>query len=254
MAAKKVGFSGALGSRLAGLLEHPADGSARGTALFAHCFTCTKDIFSARHLTRGLLARGFAVLRFDFTGLGASEGEFADTNFSTTVQDLRCAADFLRRECEAPALIVGHSLGGTAALAAAAGIPELRAVATVAAPADPSHLRHLFDGKQEDMAQRGEAEVLVDGRPFRFKKQFLDDIAQTGMPEKIAGMGKALLILHAANDAVVDIAHARKIYEAARHPKSFICLDGADHLLLDAADGLYASDMLAAWAQRYLPR
>ena len=251
MAGRKVTFTGAHGGKLAATLEEPQGGGACGVALFAHCFTCTKDIFSARYLTKGLVQSGFAVLRFDFTGLGASEGEFENTNFSSNVQDLLCAADYLRRTREAPTLLVGHSLGGAAVLAAAADIPEARAVATVAAPAEPAHIQHLFTDNLADIEAHGEAEVQIAGRPFRIKEQFLRDIAQTNLADKIANLGKALIIFHSAADEIVGIENARKIYETAQHPKSFISLDHADHLLSDKRDGLYISGVLAAWAQRY---
>ncbi|MCH9705560.1 MAG: bifunctional alpha/beta hydrolase/OsmC family protein [Proteobacteria bacterium] len=253
MTGQKVSFIGSQGTALAAVLENPTNGTPRAYALFAHCFTCTKDIFSARYLTSGLTARGFAVLRFDFTGLGASEGEFENTNFSSNVQDLLCAADFLRQEYQAPALLVGHSLGGAAVLAAAGDIAEAQAVVTVGAPAEPAHVQHLFTDKRADIEQHGVAEVLLAGRPFRIKQQFLEDIEKTRLAEKISAMGKALLIFHSVADTTVGIENARKIYEAAKHPKSFISLDRADHLLSDKRDGVYVSDVLAAWAQRYLP-
>ena len=250
----KASFAGSQGGRLAAVLETPAEDIApRGYALFAHCFTCTKDIFSARYLTSGLSARGFAVLRFDFTGLGASEGEFENTNFTSNVRDLVCAADYLRENYAAPTLMVGHSLGGAAALAAAGEIPELRAVATVGAPAEPAHVRHLFTDKQAKIEEEGEAEVLLAGRPFKIKKQFLEDIESSRLAEKIASMNKALLVMHSVADKTVEMDNARKIYQAARHPKSFVSLDRADHLLSDRRDAEYAAAILAAWAERYLP-
>ena len=252
MASRKVSFIGAGGDALAAVLELPNQGAPRGYALFAHCFTCTKDIFSARYLTAGLAEKGFAILRFDFTGLGASEGDFANTNFSSNVADLICAADYLRREHEPPVLVVGHSLGGAAVLAAAGKIPEARAIATVGAPAEPDHVKHLFANAKTEIEKTGEAEVLLAGRPFKIKKQFLDDIAENRLAESIAAMNKALIIFHSVADKTVGIDNARKIYQAARHPKSFISLDGADHLLTDKRDALYVSNVLAAWAELYL--
>ncbi|MDM5148220.1 bifunctional alpha/beta hydrolase/OsmC family protein [Candidatus Persebacteraceae bacterium Df01] len=252
MSQKKIQFSGSQG-QLAAVLEFPSDAAPRGYALFAHCFTCTKDIFSARYLTTGLVARGFAVLRFDFTGLGASEGDFANTNFSSNVQDLICAADYLRNEHQAPTLIVGHSLGGAAVLAAAGDIPETRAVATVGAPAEPAHVQHLFSDVRESIERDGEAQVQLGGYPFRIKKQFLEDIEGVRLAERISTLNKALLILHSVVDTTVDIDNARKIYAAAKHPKSFVSLDTADHLLSDKRDATYAADVLATWAERYLP-
>ena len=252
MAGKKVTFTGAQGGQIAAVLELPA-AAPRAFALFAHCFTCTKDIFSARYLTGGLTTAGFAVLRFDFTGLGESEGDFASTNFSSNVQDLLLAAEYLRREYEAPALLVGHSLGGAAVLAAAGDISGLQAVAAISAPAEPAHVQHLFTDKQADIEADGEAEVLLAGRPFRIQKQFLEDIKQTRLAAKIAALNKALLIFHSVADKTVEIDNARKIYEVARHPKSFISLDRADHLLSDKRDAVYIAGILAAWATRYLP-
>ena len=252
MPSQKITFPGSQGGMLAAVLEYPA-APPRGYALFAHCFTCTKDIFSARYLSGGLVSRGFAVLRFDFTGLGTSEGDFANTNFTSNVRDLICAADFLRAEHTAPSLMVGHSLGGAAVLAAAGDIAEVRAVATVGAPAEPAHVRHLFAEASADIEKDGEAEVLLAGRPFRIKKQFLDDIEETKLSAHIATLNKALLIMHSVVDNTVDIDNARKIYAAAKHPKSFISLDRADHLLSDKRDAIYAAEVLAAWAERYLP-
>ena len=252
MASKRINFPGAQGVKLAAVLETPDGDDPRAFALFAHCFTCTKDIFSARYVTAGLARRGFAVLRFDFTGLGASEGEFANTNFSSNVQDLLCAAEFMRAELKAPRVIVGHSLGGAAVLAAAGEIPELRAVVSIAAPAEPAHVQNLFTDAKQKIQMEGEAEVLLAGRPFKIKKQFLDDIEGTKLADKIRAMNKALLIFHSASDKTVGIENARKIYEAARHPKSFISLDGADHLLSDKRDAAYVSEVLAAWAGKYL--
>ena len=254
---EKVVFPGSTGENLAAVLEFPEGAAPAGWALFAHCFTCTKDIFSARHMTAGLARRGFGVMRFDFTGLGESEGEFAAANFSSNVRDLVCAADFLRETGRAPTLLVGHSLGGAAALAAAGEIAEIRAVSTVGAPAEPAHVAHLFTGAQDEIREKGEAEVLLAGRPFRIRRQFLEDIEETKLAGKIAALGregKALLIFHSAADATVGIENARKIYQAARHPKSFVSLDRADHLLSDKRDAAYVSDVLAAWAARYLPQ
>ena len=254
---EKVVFPGSTGENLAAVLEFPDSSEPSGWALFAHCFTCTKDIFSARNMTAGLARRGFGVMRFDFTGLGESEGEFAAANFSSNVRDLICAANFLRQSNRAPVLIVGHSLGGAAVLAAAGEIPEIRAVSTVGAPAEPAHVAHLFTGAQEEIREKGEAEVLLAGRPFRIQRQFLDDIEETKLAGKIGDLGRsgrALLIFHSAADKTVGIENARKIYEAARHPKSFVSLDRADHLLSDKRDAAYVSDVLSAWAGRYLPQ
>ena len=252
MHTRKIQFTGSQGGQLAAVIE-TADVAVRGVALFAHCFTCTKDIFSARYLTSELAARGFAVMRFDFTGLGASEGEFENTNFSSNVDDLLCAANYLRDDFAAPTLILGHSLGGAAVLAAAGDIPEVRAVATIGAPAEPAHVQHLFTDSRAQIDSEGEAEVLLAGRPFRIKKQFLEDIESTRLSQRIANLNKALLVMHSVVDRTVEIGNARKIYEAAKHPKSFVSLDRADHLLSDKRDAVYAAGVLAAWAERYLP-
>lgn len=251
MPQEKVSFVGAGGERLAAAIETPV-GAPRAYALFAHCFTCTKDIFSARYVAAGLAARGFAVLRFDFTGLGASEGDFANTNFSSNVGDLIAAAKFLREEREAPRLLVGHSLGGAAVLAAAGDIPECRAVAAIAAPAEPAHVAKLFTASEGEIRAEGEAEVLLSGRPFKIRRQFLEDIEGARLAEKIRDLRRALIVFHSAADKTVGIENARAIFEAARHPKTFVSLDGADHLLSNRRDAHFVADMLAQWSSRYL--
>jgi uncharacterized OsmC-like protein/alpha-beta hydrolase superfamily lysophospholipase len=249
--AERVDFTAADGQKLAALIELPA-AAPRAYALFAHCFTCSKDIFAATRIASGLAERGIAVLRFDFTGLGASEGEFANTNFSSNLADLVAAADYMRAQLEAPKLLIGHSLGGAAVLAAAARIPEAVAVATIAAPADPAHLKHLLGPKVAEIEAAGEAEVTIAGRPFRIKRQFLDDIAQHSLADAIAHLGKALVVFHAPLDEVVSIDNAAQIFRAAKHPKSFISLDQADHLLRRREDAEYVAEVLAAWASRYI--
>jgi putative redox protein len=245
-------FSGALGHTLAARLDRPLD-RPRAFALFAHCFTCSKDIAAASRIARALAGRDIAVLRFDFTGLGHSEGEFANTDFSSNVEDLVRAADALRNDHEAPRLLIGHSLGGAAVLAAASRIPEVAAVATIAAPADPNHVRGLLDSHIDEIEQTGEAEVELAGRRFRIRKQFLEDIASSALEGKIRGLGRALLVMHAPNDRSVGIDNASRIFLAARHPKSFVSLDDADHLLTRREDAAYAAEVLAAWASRFLP-
>jgi putative redox protein len=221
-------------------------------ALFAHCFTCSKDIFAASRISEALTEQGIAVLRFDFTGLGSSEGEFANTNFSSNIDDLIAAADYLRQHHQAPKILVGHSLGGTAVLVAAGRIAEAVAVSTINSPCDPAHVRHLFKESIPEIEDAGEAEVDIGGRTFRIQKHFLEDADEQNMRQAIAGLGKALLVFHAPNDELVDIDHARQIFEAARHPKSFISLDNADHLLRRKADAAYVGSVLAAWASRYI--
>jgi putative redox protein len=248
---EKVTFAGVGGDSLAARLDLPP-GKPRAYALFAHCFTCNKDIFAAARIAGGLAERGIAVLRFDFTGLGASEGDFANTNFSSNVEDLVRAVDFLRETREAPKLLIGHSLGGAAVLAAAGRVPEAVAVATIAAPADPAHVAHHFTEARPEIEAAGEAEVLLVGRPFRIKKQFLEDIEQHRLEAAIAGLKKALMVFHAPRDQTVGIDNASRIFLAARHPKSFVSLDDADHLLSRKADAVYVAEVLAAWTGRYL--
>ncbi len=249
---ERITFEGADGrSLLAARLDRPA-GPARAYALFAHCFTCSKDIFAASRIAEGLTRQGIAVVRFDFTGLGASEGEFANTNFSSNVGDLVAAADWMRAHAEAPKILIGHSLGGAAVLAAAASVPEAAAVCTIAAPADPGHVRNLFCGSLEEIEATGEAEVQIAGRSFRIQKQFLDDIAAGTLGEHIAGLKRALLVFHGPFDQVVGIDNATRIFVAAKHPKSFVSLDDADHLISRREDALYVANIIAAWAGRYI--
>ena len=220
---EKVEFTGSGGDTLAARLELPV-GEPRSYVLFAHCFTCGKDIFAARRIAEALTGLGFAVLRFDFTGLGASEGEFANTNFSSNVGDLLAAADYLRAEREAPAILIGHSLGGAAVLAAAGQIPEVQAVATIGAPADPGHVAHLFAEARPEIEQAGEAEVVLAGRTFRIQKQFLEDIEGQRLADAIGAMGKALVVFHSPIDDTVSVDNAAAIFMAAKHPKGFISL------------------------------
>jgi putative redox protein len=244
-------FPGGRGDRLSGRLDYPA-GAPAAVALFAHCFTCSKDIRAASRIAEALNRQGIAVLRFDFTGLGHSEGEFANTNFSSNIADLVAAADALRERALAPAILVGHSLGGAAVLAAAHRVPECRAVATIGAPFDPAHVaRHLRETIAAIQAS-GEAEVTIGGRPFRLRRQFLEDIAAHNLKDAIADLRRALLVFHSPVDAVVGIESASAIFQAARHPKSFVSLDRADHLLSDEADALYVGTVLGAWASRYI--
>lgn len=244
-------FSGSGGHKLAATLDLP-DSEPVAYALLAHCFTCGKDVLAARRIAAGLTRRGIAVLRFDFTGLGASEGEFANSTFSSNVADLVLAADHLRQMRKAPALLIGHSLGGAAVLAAAARIPEAEAVVTIAAPSDPAHVTHLFADHVADIRAQGTVEVSLAGRPFPISRQFLDDIAEHNLTEQIANLRKALLVLHSPTDDIVGIDNATRIFVAAKHPKSFISLAGADHLLSERHDTGYVAEVIASWAQRYL--
>ena len=249
---EKITFTGTDGSsRLAARLDTP-EGAPRAFALFAHCFTCTSNVLAASRIAEGLTHHGIAVLRFDFTGLGASEGEFANTTFASNVGDLVAAAAWLRQQRQPPALLIGHSLGGAAVLVAAKSIPEARAVCTIAAPAEPSHIVRLFTPALPEIEARGEAEVLLGGRPFRIRKSFLDDIEAHRLADDIAGLRRPLLIFHAPADDVVGIDNASRIFGAARHPKSFVSLDDADHLLSRRKDAAYVADIIAAWAGRYV--
>ncbi len=248
---QSVGFPGASGATLAARLEVPAE-RPRAYALFAHCFTCSKDTKAATYISAALAERGIAVLRFDFTGLGGSEGDFANTNFSSNIGDLVAAANFLRKTYRAPAVLIGHSLGGTAMLAAAQKIPETLAVATIGSPYDPDHVLRLLKDSLGAIQAEGEALVDIAGREFRIKKQFLDDIQGRKLGDTVARLGRALMVMHSPRDTIVDIDNAAKIFMAAKHPKSFVSLDPADHLLSRREDALYAGQLLAAWAERYL--
>lgn len=251
MPTERFQFPGSGGHQLAAALDLP-DAQPLAYALFAHCFTCSKDNLAARRISAALAARGIAVLRFDFTGLGASEGEFANATFSSNVADLVLAADHLRSSHRAPSLLIGHSLGGAAVLAAAAQIPEAKAIATIAAPSDPSHVTGLFADHVDTIRGEGSVDVSLAGRPFTIRREFLDDIAEHNLMAEIARLHKALLILHAPTDDTVGIDNATKIFLAAKHPKSFVSLDHADHLLSDRRDANYAAGVIAAWAQRYI--
>jgi uncharacterized OsmC-like protein/pimeloyl-ACP methyl ester carboxylesterase len=244
-------FPGAEGQQLAAALELP-EGKTLAYALFAHCFTCGKDVLAAKRIAVALAAKGIAVLRFDFTGLGSSEGDFANSTFSSNVADLVCAADHLRSTREAPAIVIGHSLGGAAVLAAAGKIAEAKAVVTIAAPSDPAHVTHFFADRIEDIREQGKVEVSLAGRPFNIKREFLDDIAEHNLMDHVAKLHKALLIMQSPTDDTVGIDNATRIFVAAKHPKSFVALPGADHLLSDRRDSMYAADVIAAWAERYI--
>ncbi len=252
MKSEKATFTGAGGDALAARLESPA-GEVRAYALFAHCFTCSKDIFAASRIAAALASNGIATLRFDFTGLGASGGDFANTDFSSNVGDLIAAADWLRAERAAPSILIGHSLGGAAVLAAAGAVEEAAGVVTIGAPSDPDHVAHLFRDDIAAIERDGEAEVTIAGRPFRIRRQFLDDIQGQRLRDRVAALRKALLVMHAPLDRTVGIDNAAEIFQAARHPKSFISLDSADHLLTRREDAVYAAEVVAAWASRFLP-
>ncbi|WP_224959828.1 bifunctional alpha/beta hydrolase/OsmC family protein [Geomonas subterranea] len=252
MNTRKITFTNANGNQLAARLELPDDERPVAYAIFAHCFTCSKNIKAAVNITRAMSSRRIAVLRFDFTGLGESEGDFADTNFSSQVSDLVAAARFLEREYEAPRLLVGHSLGGSAVLVAAGEIPSAAAVATIAAPFSPSHLRRLLGEHAEIAERQGEATVHLGGSDFTIRKSLLDDLEAQRPAETLAHLKGALLVLHSPADAIVNIDNAAQIFQAAHHPKSFVSLGTADHLLSGAEDSRYAGEVIASWATRYL--
>ena len=251
MPTERITFAGHAGDTLAARLDLP-EGPHLATAVFAHCFTCSKDIPAARRIAARLATMGIAALRFDFTGLGHSEGEFANTHFSSNVADLIAAADYLAGRDMAPDLLIGHSLGGAAVLRAATQIDTAKAVVTLGAPSDPAHVAHQFDAHTDQIASDGQATVSLGGRPFEIRKAFLEDISNQNLSKCIASLSKALLVLHAPRDATVSIDNAAQIFEAAKHPKSFVTLDDADHLITNPKDAEYAAEVIASWVGRYL--
>ena len=248
---RKITFLSSSGAELAASLDMPAE-SPLAYAVFAHCFTCSKDFIAASYISRALAEQGIAVLRFDFTGLGSSQGDFANTNFSSNIDDLVAAVEFLRSNYQMPRLLVGHSLGGTAAIVAASRLPEIKAVATVNSPYDPKHLERVFKSAEKEIMSTGQAVVSIAGRDFTIKKQFLDDIAAHKMDAVLAELNRPLMIFHSPVDNIVNIENAVLIFQAARHPKSFVSLDTADHLLSKPSDARYVGRTLAAWASRYI--
>jgi putative redox protein len=247
----KFEFQNPEGLTLAGALEAPQD-DIKGYAVFAHCFTCGKDIAAATRIARALAKRGIAVLRFDFTGLGNSDGDFANTHFSSNVGDLVAAANALRARFAAPALLVGHSLGGAAVLSAAHQMPEVKGVVTIGAPSEPSHVAHLLEGSREQIEAEGQAPVNLAGRTFTIRREFLEDIEEHTLADQIRGLRRPLMIMHSPVDKIVGVDNARQIFEAARHPKSFISLDQADHLLGKREDSEFVAAVIAAWGERLL--
>ena len=245
-------FENRNGIELSAQLDLPIGERPQAYAIFAHCFTCGKNLKGERNISLALTQEGIAVFRFDFAGVGESDGEFFNTNFSTNVADILDAAEYLKANYESPQLLVGHSLGGAAVIMATSQLPYIKAVATVGAPAEPRHVKHLFDSIEKRIQQEGEAQVLIAGRPFVIQRHFLDDIEGINLEKIIHNLKKPILILHSPQDQVVGIENAKQIYKAAWHPKSFLSLDGADHLLLKKTDSLYTGDVIAAWARRYL--
>ena len=240
------------GFKIVGTVDLPAEGAAKAFAIFAPCFTCNRNIKTAAYIARGLAQYGIGVLRIDFRGLGESEGSFADANLTTNVADIFAASEFMEKNYAAPGLLVGHSLGGPAAIRAAAKIPSCRAVVTINSPADPSHVTTYFADKLERIRAEGVVRVDIVGRPFPITSQFIDNLEKQNHPAAISGMGKALLVCHAPNDDVVPLAEASEIFQAAAHPKSFVSLDTADHYLFKREDAEYAASVIAAWAARYV--
>ena len=252
MKSSKINFTNANGKTLSGRIDLPLQRDPHNFAIFAHCFTCTKDFSAVRNVSKALASEGFGVLRFDFTGLGDSDGDFADTNFSSNVDDLVSAAHFLAEKYKAPSLLVGHSLGGAAAIFAASEIQSIEAIATIGAPSNPVHVQKQFGDKLDVIKTAGEAVVELAGRDFTFKKQFIDNLESHSCEYAARKLNKALLIMHSPQDATVSIKNAEEIYLAAKHPKSFVTLDGSEHLLIDKKNASYVGKVIAGWAARYI--
>jgi len=255
MLTQKIYFPNKKGEKLAAYLDRPVAVNPKAYAIFAHCFTCTKNIKAASYLSRALTQQMIAVIRFDFSGLGESEGDFSETNFSSNVDDLIATYDFLatHKNYQPPQLIIGHSLGGSAAIMAATSMPAVVAVVTIGTPSEPAHVTRHFDHKLPTIEAHGQADIDISGRTFQIKKQFVDDVKHVTISDAIKNLHRALLICHAPRDDMVNIQHAAKIFQIAQHPKSFVSLDNADHLLSKPGDALYAGQLIAAWASRYLP-
>ena len=251
MKTEKITFPGSQGNLLSARLDSP-DADIKGYALFVHCFTCSKDILAASHISSALVERGIAVLRFDFTGLGSSEGEFSNTNFSSNIEDIKAAIDFMQSENKEPQILIGHSLGGSAVLHAAESLSDLKALVTINAPSDPGHLRNLLKDSLPEITEQGQATVVLGGREFQIQKQFIDDLESNKSLAFLKNIRAALLIFHSPQDALVNIDNARDIYLAAHHPKNFISLYDADHLLTRSSDAIYVADILTSWMHRYL--
>ena len=252
MPSKKVTFTNSNNYALAARLELPLTQKPEAYAVFAHVFTGSKNLSATRHISRSLTLNGIAVLRFDFTGLGDSEGDFADTNFSSNVEDLLAACDFLKENYQAPKIIIGHSLGGAASIFAASKVESVTAVATIGTPSEPEHVTHLLSSKIEDIERQGYAEVNIGGQSFTIKKHFLDDLRSKNMYNVVSDLGKAILVMHSPQDRIVEIENAAKIYHAAKHPKSFVTLNNADHMLTDKDDAYYVGNVISSWVKRYI--
>ncbi|MEP5547674.1 bifunctional alpha/beta hydrolase/OsmC family protein [Maribacter dokdonensis] len=252
MCFEKVSFINSQGKKLAARLERPDNQEPHSYAIFAHCFTCNKNFSAVRNISRALVSKGIAVLRFDFTGLGESEGEFEETNFSSNVSDLIEAAKYLEQHYKAPSLLIGHSLGGAAVIFAASELDAVAVVSTIGAPSSPAHVQHLFKSNVDEINATGKAKVNIGGRDFTIKKDFIDDIESKPMKEVLKNFRKPYLVLHSPQDTVVGIENAKELYQYAHHPKSFISIDKADHLLMDSVDSTYVGNVIAGWAERYL--
>ncbi|MFY0600403.1 MAG: OsmC family protein [Cyclobacteriaceae bacterium] len=252
MKSEKVYFQNAEGNRLSGIIDFPLVGRPKAFAIFAHCFTCSKNLKAVDNISQGLTDHDIAVLRFDFTGLGQSKGDFSDSNFSSNITDLKSAYDFLEQNYQAPQIMIGHSLGGAAVLHASGDLEAVKSVVTIGAPSNPVHVKHLFDSGQEEISQKGSALVNIGGRSFTIKDQLIQDLEKNDTTEVISKMGKALLIIHSPQDTIVGIENATEIFLAAKHPRSFISLDGADHLMSKSADSRYVGNLIGPWASRYI--
>lgn len=252
MNTKKISFKNRLGETLEGEIDLPFTQNAVAYAIFAHCFTCGKSLFAAQQISRSLALKGIAVLRFDFTGLGASEGTFEDTNFTTNVTDIEDAANYLQENYEAPSLAIGHSLGGAAVLFSAQKIESIKAIVTIGAPSSPDHILHLFEDKKEEILQNEIATMMLAGREITIKKQFIEDLKALSMGDVLRNLHKPILIMHSPIDAIVSINNAAELYKRANHPKSFIVLDGVDHLIKRQRDSQYVATIIASWAARYV--
>lgn len=252
VASTTIQFRGREGQALSAIYDEP-DGETIATAIFAHCFTCSKETHAATRIARGLSGRGIGVLRFDFTGLGESEGEFSQTTFASNIDDIAAAYEWLESEHRPPSLLVGHSLGGAAVLSAASELDAVRAIATIGAPADPAHVEKLFQGDSDMIRSQGWADVSIGGRPFRIRAEFLDDLGRQEPGRVISELRRELIVFHSATDNIVGVENAAMIFEWASHPKSFISLDTADHLLTRRPDAEFVSAVLAAWSSRFVP-
>ena len=252
MNSKRLSFPGALSEKLSAQLDMPEGNDPKACALFAHCFTCSKNLHAVRNISKALNDKNVAVFRFDFTGLGSSDGDFADTNFSSNVEDLVAAAKFMKQKIQPPSILIGHSMGGPAVIRAAHDIPSAKVVGTIGATCDPEHVKHHFGSYNDVILKEGEAVVEIAGRPFKIRKQFLEDLSETKMSGYIRNLKRPLMLFHSPIDDTVSIDNATNIYQTAKHPKSFISLDEADHLLTKERDSRFVGSMLGTWADRYL--